>query len=141
MFHVIYVSTATEPISPPQLYDLLTVARQRNYNLRLTGLLLYAHERFMQVLEGPEPAVREVFGSIQRDGRHKNIDTLRLEAKEGRDFPDWRMGFRGSVHKSVSILYSIEKRIEPWAKTEHLISMKPSSNCRAVNRSRARMAY
>lgn len=94
MFHVIYVSTATEPHSSSQLRDLLVVSRQRNDHLNLTGLLLYAHERFMQVLEGPEPAVREVFKSIQRDAMHKNVYTLRFEVKEKRHFPDWRMGFR-----------------------------------------------
>ena len=94
MFHVIYVSTATEPLSSSLLRDLLAVARSRNVGLGLTGLLLHAGGRFMQVLEGPESAVREVFESIQRDARHKNIDVLRFEAKEERSFPDWQMGFR-----------------------------------------------
>ena len=94
IFHVIYVSTATEPLSSGQLQDLIHVSRQRNSSLGLTGLLLYADKRFMQVLEGPEPAVREVFESIQKDSRHKNIDTLRFEMKDVRHFPDWRMGFR-----------------------------------------------
>lgn len=112
MFHVIYVSTATEPLSSMQLQELLAVSRQRNDELRLTGLLLYAHERFMQVLEGPESAVRDVFGSIRRDSRHKNIDTLRLENKDARHFPDWRMGFR-SFTISIETLPAISRFMEP----------------------------
>lgn len=112
MFHIIYVSTATEQLSSSQLRDLLTDARQRNHGLGLTGLLLYAHERFIQVLEGPEPAVREVFESIQSDIRHKNIDTLRLESKEDRHFPDWRMDFR-SLDASDVTLPAISHFLEP----------------------------
>ena len=112
MFHIIYVSTATERLSPSQLRDLLAVARQRNHSLGLTGLLLYANERFIQVLEGPEPAVRKVFETIQRDVRHKNIDTLRLESIEDRHFPDWRMGFH-NFDVSSETLPAISHFLEP----------------------------
>lgn len=112
IFHVIYVSTATEPLSSGQLRDLLIVARQRNSSLGLTGLLLFAHGKFMQVLEGPESAVREVFSSIQRDNRHKNIDTLRFEKKETRNFPDWRMGLRNFTVE-LEKLPAVSRFLEP----------------------------
>jgi len=112
IFHVIYLSTATIPLSSSQLRDLLTDARQRNLDLELTGLLLYAHGRFMQVLEGPESAVRTVFDSIQRDERHKNVETIRLEEKESRHFPDWRMGFRNFT-VSIETLPVISRFLEP----------------------------
>lgn len=112
IFHVIYVSTATEPLSTGQFREILNVARQRNDKLGLTGLLLYAHGRFMQVLEGPELAVREVFGSIQGDFRHKNIDTLRFEDKESRHFPDWRMGFRNFT-VAIETLPVVSRFLEP----------------------------
>ena len=112
MFHVVYVSTATENLSPSQLRELLIVARHRNYSLGLTGLLLYAHERFIQVLEGPETEVRKVFEMIKKDYRHKNLDTLRLEKKEYRDFPDWRMGFRNFAI-SLETLPVVSRFLEP----------------------------
>lgn len=110
--HVIYVSTATEPLSVEQLLELLDVARRRNERLGLTGLLLYSHGRFMQVLEGPELAVIEVFGSIQKDPRHKNIDTLRFECKQGRNFPDWRMGFRNHTD-AIETLPFVSRFLDP----------------------------
>ena len=112
IFHVIYVSTATEPLSSGQLRELLIAARQRNSNLGLTGLLLYAHGKFIQVLEGSESAVREVFTSIQRDKRHKNIDTLRFENKETRNFPDWRMGYRNFT-VDLETLPTVSRFLEP----------------------------
>lgn len=93
MFHVVYVSRASAPMQNEELLDLLQCSRSRNNELLLTGLLLYAGGRFMQVLEGREAAVREVFTSIQRDSRHTDIHTLKLQAVEQRLFPDWSMAF------------------------------------------------
>lgn len=115
--HVIYISAASYPMSRSQLGDLLTVSRQRNYRLRLTGLLLYSHQRFIQVLEGPENAVREVFKSIEQDNRHRHIDILRFEQKIARHFPDWRMGFRNFA-VSVENLPAISNFLEPDFDTE-----------------------
>ena len=47
----------------------------------------------MQVLEGEESSVRRIFADIENDYRHKNVDTLRAEYIQYRDFPDWTMGF------------------------------------------------
>ncbi len=112
MFHVIYVSKPTKPFSQSELVDLLDVARNRNHRLLLTGLLLYSGESFMQVLEGKESAVQEVFSSIQKDSRHTDIVTLRLEAKANRHFPDWRMGFQ-DLNEETSDSRSISRFLEP----------------------------
>lgn len=112
MFHVIYVSTATEPLSQTEFVDMLNAARQRNLSLGLTGLLLYSRERFIQVLEGPESAVTEVYASIQRDSRHKNIDRLRFEAKPERHFSNWSMGFR-DLGETLSDVPGISRFLEP----------------------------
>ena len=93
VFHVVYVSTAKERHSQETLLQLLNTARSRNEKLGLTGFLLYANERFMQVLEGRESCVREVFESILRDHRHTKVQRLRFEEREYRDFPEWKMGF------------------------------------------------
>lgn len=94
LFHLIYVSTAVAPMSDDALAELLRQSRTRNVRNRITGLLLYKNGRFMQVLEGDEASVMRIFASIERDARHKNIDVLRAEYIQYRDFPDWSMGFR-----------------------------------------------
>ena len=66
----------------------------------------------MQVLEGPELAVRELFKLIQGDSRHKGIDPLRFEKKESRHFPDWRMGFRNFTVE-IESLPSLSCFLEP----------------------------
>ena len=112
IFQAIYVSTATEPLSSAQLRDLLITARQRNRNAGISGLLLYANRRFIQVLEGPEDAVRDLLKSIQKDYRHKNVDALRLEKKDKRHFPDWQMGFRDFTTEAET-LPIVSRFLEP----------------------------
>ncbi|NNC54921.1 MAG: BLUF domain-containing protein [Pseudomonadales bacterium] len=93
MFHVVYVSRASRQLVSAELLDLLEVSRRRNGRLLLTGLLLYANGKFMQVLEGREQPVREVYASILADTRHTDINTLRLQETPARHFPDWTMAF------------------------------------------------
>jgi len=112
VFHIIFVSTATTRLPELALFELLYVTRARNERRGLTGLLLYSDERFMEVLEGPESDVREVFESILRDPRHKNVDLLRFEWLEQCHFLDWRMGFR-TLHGAVDDIEGFSRFLEP----------------------------
>jgi len=94
LFHLIYVSTEVAPMTDEDLVELLRQARATNEKHQLTGMLLYKNSHFMQVLEGDESSVMEIFEKIIEDRRHKNIDTLRAEYISHRSFPDWTMGFR-----------------------------------------------
>ena len=94
LYHLIYVSTAVEPMTEQQLLELLQQSRERNEDLRITGMLLYKSGHFMQVLEGDESDVLAIFASIERDPRHRDIETLESKYIQYRDFPDWSMGFR-----------------------------------------------
>ena len=94
LFHLIYVSTAVNPMSDDALTGLLEQSRARNLRNHITGLLLYKNGHFMQTLEGNDAEVMKIFASIKRDSRHKSVDVLRAEHIQYRDFPDWSMGFR-----------------------------------------------
>ncbi|MEJ7661321.1 MAG: BLUF domain-containing protein [Hymenobacter sp.] len=70
-------------------------ARAYNQDHRLTGLLLYAAgpREFVQVLEGPQDEVEDLYQKIAQDPRHKHAFVLHEGLATGRMFPDWRMGF------------------------------------------------
>lgn len=91
LFQLVYESTATEAMTDAGLRELLQQARSKNEELEITGLLLYANNHFLQVLEGPEAAVRRLFATIQEDPRHTNIKALLKTHATERTFPDWRM--------------------------------------------------
>lgn len=92
LLQLVYESTATRAMTDTDLQELLNQARSNNEELGITGLLLHANGRFLQVLEGPEQAVRDLFTTIQGDARHTNIEMLLTTHTTERTFPDWRMG-------------------------------------------------
>ncbi|MCC3153215.1 BLUF domain-containing protein [Hymenobacter sp. BT770] len=102
-YHVLYRSHATAPFSEGQLQDLLATARTFNAAHRLTGLLLYDQGRFVQVLEGPEAAVRALYARIQRDPRHQHVVTVSEgPGPPGRRFGDWGMAFGREAGPAVA---------------------------------------
>ena len=94
IFSLVYVSSATLPLSGEDLRALLAACRENNARLGVTGMLLYKDGNFMQVLEGDEEAVRGLYARIEDDPRHGGEIILHRGFVDERRFPDWSMGFR-----------------------------------------------
>jgi hypothetical protein len=77
-----------------ELTGILTTSRKNNTPVGITGMLLYYDGTFMQVLEGEEAAIREVFARVAQDTRHSRIIKLLEEYVPERSFPDWSMGYQ-----------------------------------------------
>jgi hypothetical protein len=93
MLSLVYASTATHPFSDDDLTALLATCRENNARAQLTGMLVYRDGRFLQVLEGPEPAVRTLMDTLATDPRHTGIRVMFEEPLEERQFAEWTMGF------------------------------------------------
>lgn len=93
LFLLVYESRAADTTRAADLQSILDEARCHNAEVGITGLLLYAHRQFIQVLEGPEAAVRELYASIRDDPRHTDVTTLLTTTVAERSFPGWQMGF------------------------------------------------
>jgi hypothetical protein len=93
MKQLAYVSTAVKLMTDDELIDILKVARRRNAEHDVTGVLLYSDGTFIQVLEGEPDSVDQIFESITNDKRHKNIIKLVDGSLDKKYFPDWNMGF------------------------------------------------
>jgi hypothetical protein len=89
--HILYRSRATRPWTATELTDLVTQSRPYNTYRDITGLLCYSEGYFVQVLEGPEASVLELYAAIRQDPRHEQIETLSDAAGPTRWFADWRM--------------------------------------------------
>jgi CheY-like chemotaxis protein len=94
LHHLLYQSQATTPMSETQLTELLIQSRAYNAAHSLTGVLLYSHGHIVQLLEGSEAAVHEVFARIARDPRHNTVVKLADGPVAQRQFDQWSMGFR-----------------------------------------------
>jgi len=94
LIHIVYVSFSSEELSEAELQSLLKEVRSKNEQQQVTGLLLHNDGSFIQVIEGRQQTIRELFERIKKDSRHTNVVKLLEEPIKKRAFPDWSMGFR-----------------------------------------------
>ena len=79
-----------------QIDEILSVARSRNRQLRVTGALVFTQARFAQVLEGPKASIDKLMASIVRDDRHRDVEVVLTEDLPRRRFPGWSLAYSGS---------------------------------------------
>jgi hypothetical protein len=94
IFYLIYISSAVKLLTEEELLLLLRQSQEKNAILDVTGMLLYKGGNFMQMLEGEEQTVRELYATIRKDERHKDILTIMTGNIEKRNFDSWSMGFQ-----------------------------------------------
>lgn len=87
--HALIGGSPGVPNSP--VAALVTHAAARNARLDITGALLLEHDRFVQVIEGPAPAIATLYADICADTRHTGIELIWHRDATGRDFPNWSM--------------------------------------------------
>jgi hypothetical protein len=85
-FQLGYVSTAVEQMLREDLLAILEVSRRTNRDNGVTGLLMFDGKDFLQVLEGDEAAVRETYGRIAQDERHRDLNVLFEEQVDSAQF-------------------------------------------------------
>ncbi len=125
LFSLVYVSTATRPFSDAELLDLLRQSRARNATIGVTGMLLHKDGNFIQVIEGPEEQVRELFALISADPRHHGIIVLHEERIPARQFEHWSMSFVNLDAETVRDVPGFDDFLMRARRVE-----RPSADCR-----------
>ena len=93
MRQLLYVSNTIDDLALGDLDDILTSARRNNAMMGITGLLLSIDGGFLQILEGEERAVRELYTRVAADPRHEHLRLMLDREIPCRAFPEWAMGF------------------------------------------------
>lgn len=94
VFRLIYRSEDRLPPGTGHVEALAAIveaAGHRNRQLGITGVLVHRPGRFLQVLEGPAPALEQVFERICRDIRHGGIALMEFAPVDHQRFEDWTM--------------------------------------------------
>jgi hypothetical protein len=89
----VYRSKARPGLADSDIQAILDSSRRNNPNTGLSGMLLYGRGRFIQLLEGPGPAVDRIYRRILSDPRHNDVVLVYDRSGEPRRFTDWAMGF------------------------------------------------
>lgn len=90
---LIYTSLARQPGTTKDVKDILQSSERNNVATNVTGLLLFDGARYIQILEGTAENVQSLFGTIQADPRHGQIELLHSGEISGRAFHNWRMAY------------------------------------------------
>lgn len=123
MIRLSYASITTHEWSPEDLLKLLTQCQTRNSAKNITGILLYGHKTFFQVLEGDEIVVNELYAQIEKDSRHKDCTLIEKQTITEREFPYWSMGFEKidtkELHNITGLNDFTEKDFTPSGFVSH----------------------
>ncbi len=93
MYELIYRSTAISTLSDNDISDILEVSQKNNLENDITGCLLFYQNIFIQILEGDEHKVKELFEKIKIDKRHTNVILIAEAQKKEPIFPNWSMAY------------------------------------------------
>lgn len=98
-FSLVYVSHGLVVLEdePGAIEDIVSTAVERNGREGITGALLYTDDHFVQILEGPEAAVRLLMEGIRCDPRHEQVAVLETIAETPRMFEHWSMAYLGEA--------------------------------------------
>jgi len=100
VYFILYASQATTPPTESEFKHLLAQCHRNNTRHGITGLLLYNNGNYLQIIEGKMEAVQSLYEIIRLDERHKEVVILETGEQNGRNFPDWAMGFKAATNGS-----------------------------------------
>ncbi|XWW45079.1 BLUF domain-containing protein [Fibrella sp. USSR17] len=125
---ITYFSTAAESTTDQDILDIVEFSRKKNARLNITGVLLYINGSIVQVLEGQQLAVEDVYKSIKADPRHTNVRTAINQPIARRLFSHWYMGYEtltAQQYEEVSTIISMDSQAEstPDAKDSVILRM------------------
>jgi hypothetical protein len=110
MLYIVYISAAVNLPTDDDMRELLIKSQTNNKKFDVTGLLLYHKGVFMQVIEGEDDIIRQLFKKIEKDPRHTAVIKLAEEKIEERSFGEWAMAFKTISDKEFS---KLEAYVQP----------------------------
>jgi hypothetical protein len=116
LVRLLYASRAIDT-SPAAIDAILSQSRQYNPSSGITGILCYGGGIFLQAIEGGRTAISELYGHIQRDSRHKNVELLQYEEISERRFAGWTMGAVNisKINASILLKYAEKPELNPYS--------------------------
>lgn len=115
-----YASRVVQPLAPTAVTDILAVARKRNSLAGLTGMLVFDHRYFLQVLEGDRNHLKGLLPKLMQDRRHTDFSLISFRTIAQRHFSGWSMGFVAvhAINRAVLLRHGVSAEFDPCSLTE-----------------------
>ena len=125
LHQIIYTSQASEQFNKRNLLDLLHTSRGYNTIDNISGLLMHRNGYFLQIIEGEQDVVENLFQRLSNDTRHKNIKMILNRTVESRLFSNWAMGCADFDEPELSMLPGLRTDLSNPEVIEELIIHLP----------------
>lgn len=132
---LIYISQAVRKMSLEDLNSIQKISKSNNQPIDVTGSLFYNGGWFLQILEGPDVILNNLYKKIEKDPRHKDSRIIYNEPAKFRTFPRWSMNMVNLDDRQVDKYVELVEIIEA-AKTDRKIgSFSPAATLLKVFKS------
>lgn len=106
LYEIVYQSFSIEDYSIVELNELMVLSRVSNKAIGVTGCLIYHERTFIQVLEGQQNIVKQLYSKIKNDRRHSKVDIIWEGEIEERGFSGWSMSMFNLGEKRFNLIFS-----------------------------------
>lgn len=104
---LIYFSSSLKLVQEEDFISLLEQSRKHNSEKGITGILLCVRGNILQVLEGDQQAVEDLFNRVEQDTRHTDVSIAFKRPISQRLFPKWAMGYETITHRQLEEVKSL----------------------------------
>ena len=107
-------SVPSPSFSVARLNEIISPARRNNERNHISGMLLFTGANFLEILEGGELDLRDLWLRLERDRRHCDLLRIGDDLCGERWFPEWRMGYivDTKVDAQIESFRSLKARID-----------------------------
>lgn len=102
IYELTYESVARKDLLAADIDEILETSRLRNGQMGITGCLVYYNRRFIQILEGDQQVLQELYQKIEKDNRHRQVRIIAENRLVKRTFPEWGMAYFPLDESNVS---------------------------------------
>lgn len=93
VYQLTYRSKAIPDITSKEIQEIIKIAKAFNSTNDISGCLLFDNGYFVQILEGDEEKVTQLYLTIKKDRRHNHLEVLSKGWSSKRVFDNWGMGY------------------------------------------------
>lgn len=121
---MLYVSTATGPITTAVTGTILRSAKAHNAASGITGVLCQGRGVYLQVLEGERSQVDALYARIVQDKRHHNVVLRQQHDIKSRSYGNWAMAHVDMVHLDKLDAAQQSTAFDPYLATAEEVTAK-----------------
>lgn len=125
MHLIVYTSKSTSDKNRIDaiLQDIVQVAKKKNKERAITGVLFYDNHRYLQFIEGEKDQLLILMDELYQDDRHQDINELINEPVSERELMDWNMDYF-NIDKNNELSESLLERFRDIYKSNVVLSSK-----------------